>query len=822
MMPHAKTDCKSVSRGQPCPLCDGADGCSLGADGLILCRRREGPQAGFVSLGKCEGDPQWSMYRREGDPLLNDGDRRNGNGRSPSASSKPAVDWTARAEGFTRQLTPDRAEDLAAALGLPVNVLAELRIGYCDRGPHSEPGGPCWTFPEAGATGRVIGLTCRYADGTKKAWPGGRRGLTIPCHWREQEGAIYLPEGPSDVLTLAALGLSAIGRPSNTGGVELLAELLRDVPTERRIVILGEWDPKPSGEWPGRDGAAGTAAALEKSLGRPFAWSLPPNGAKDVRAWALTRKLPRVGEGMGDDWSIAGEQLAEDLAAGANASKPADATKKAEGDAGVFGFRWEPTDSAVFAGTDYRPEWLVRGVLVARQPAVIGGPQKTLKTTLAVDLALALASGTPWLGKFPCPARKRVAVLSGESGAFTLQETARRVCAAKGIALGDLGDMLLWQFTLPQLANLSQLDALGAGLAKNRIDVVLVDPLYLALLAGAEGAVRAENLYEVGPLLLRVAVACLSAEATPILLHHTRKTAGTVGEPLELTDLAFSGVAEFARQWLLVCRRERFEPGTGVHRLWLALGGSVGHTGLYAVDVDEGQLGEDFTGRRWQVTVDTATDARTRKAEDKQAAKQQEAEAKVEADARHVLYVLEVADRANRGMTFTALRDAAGLGNTSFGRAVTRLQETERIDETPGTVSVGNKARRPARIIRRRLPEQQQTLPEPEPDRQPTAAELREQAKERQRQADVAAVVHALEVNDPDNLGMSYAAARNAAGLTDARFGAAVTTLKATGKILANGDNRRTLQRCQEKPPAEGGSEEHRNNGPEQPSGAAH
>src|SRR5262249_21353099 len=155
----------------------------------------------------------------------------------------------------------------------------------------------------------------------------------------------------------------------------------------------------------------------------------------------------------------------------------------------------------------------------------------------------------------------------------------------------------------PQLADLAQLGALRAGLERGKVEVVIIDPLYLSLLAGGDGSARAENLYETGPLLLRVAQACLSAAATPILLHHTKQAAGREGERLEVTDLAFSGVAEFARQWLLVSRREPYEPGSGRHRLWLAIGGSAGHGGLWGMDVEEGQLSEDFSGRKWDVTV---------------------------------------------------------------------------------------------------------------------------------------------------------------------------------------------------------------------------
>src|SRR4051794_8364503 len=60
-------------------------------------------------------------------------------------------------------------------------------------------------------------------------------------------------------------------------------------------------------------------------------------------------------------------------------------------------------DSAAFARAEYPLRWLVEGVLVARQPAVIGGPKKALKTGLVVDLALSLGARgrSPFLGHFP-------------------------------------------------------------------------------------------------------------------------------------------------------------------------------------------------------------------------------------------------------------------------------------------------------------------------------------------------------------------------------------------------------------------------------------
>jgi len=268
--------------------------------------------------------------------------------------------------------------------------------------------------------------------------------------------------------------------------------------------------------------------------------------------------------------------------------------------------------STAFAKTDFRPRWLVEGLLVADQPIVLGGGIKTLKTSLALDLAISLGSGTPFLETFPVPKAATVLFMSGENAHGVVQETAQRICRAKGCGLA--ATKTKWSFRLPDLGSDIGLQRLSQTLSDAGAQAVIIDPLYACLSAGG-GKGAAGNLYDIGSLLKDAASACLEAGATPVMVHPASKQASKFDHkssdpvvPLDVRDLAFAGMAEFARQWILLNRRSGYRLGSGRHELLMSAGGSAGHSGCWEIDVDEGTLKTDFTGRRWNVSVHQASD----------------------------------------------------------------------------------------------------------------------------------------------------------------------------------------------------------------------
>jgi hypothetical protein len=130
--------------------------------------------------------------------------------------------------------------------------------------------------------GQVVGIRLRAQDGRKWAVRGSREGLFYPPDLGPVEELIVC-EGPTDTAAALSLMLDAVGRPSCSGAVAELLELVKRLRV-RCLTIVADHDApreRPDGAiyQPGLDGARRLMAELRRMARIVL---LP---AKDFRAW---------------------------------------------------------------------------------------------------------------------------------------------------------------------------------------------------------------------------------------------------------------------------------------------------------------------------------------------------------------------------------------------------------------------------------------------------------------------------------------------------------------------------------------------------------
>lgn len=312
---------------------------------------------------------------------------------------------------------------------------------------------------------------------------------------------------------------------------------------------------------------------------------------------------------------------------------------------------------------NYPLEFLIKGVLAKGEPALIVAPLKACKTLTAADMAIALVTGGYFLGYFPVPRPVRTIMLWGESGKRGMQTNLRRISRAAGATEADL-DNLFVGVNLPKFGSPEHARALDKEIKRTGAEVVIIDCLYLCGVSGDIG----KNQLDMGTLLASVKQVFVENDCTLVLLHHTTKHVPP-GEPLQLDNAAFAGVAEFAAQWLLINRQWPYVPGSGHHDLLLTISGRAGHGGLYGVTIDEGPFveGQD---REWNVQVKTPGEMRNGHQEQREAEKQAANTQRLETDRAKVAGAMA---KFPGGETKAILKQYSGLKTVPFEAALTAM-----------------------------------------------------------------------------------------------------------------------------------------------------
>jgi RecA-family ATPase len=162
--------------------------------------------------------------------------------------------------------------------------------------------------------------------------------------------------------------------------------------------------------------------------------------------------------------------------------------------------------------------WLIEGLWAAEAVGIVGGEPKCCKSFLALDMAIAVASATPCLRRFPVARPGRVLLFAAEDALSTVRQRLDGICASVGLCLADLD---LQVITAPTLR-------LDIELDRNRLDdtVRALRPMLLIL----DPFVRLHRIDEnvsadVAPLLDYLRGLQRRYQTAVVLVHHARKGA---------------------------------------------------------------------------------------------------------------------------------------------------------------------------------------------------------------------------------------------------------------------------------------------------------
>jgi hypothetical protein len=160
--------------------------------------------------------------------------------------------------------------------------------------------------------------------------------------------------------------------------------------------------------------------------------------------------------------------------------------------------------------------WLVEGLWGASAVGLIGGPPKSCKSYLGLELAVAVASATPCLGRYPVLEPGPALVYLAEDGLPAVRERAAGLARHRAV---DLRQLPLYVITAPRLRldQLADCQRLLETVRRLRPRLLLLDPLVRL------HAINENRAPEVAQLLSGLRELQRLLDVAIILVHHTRK-----------------------------------------------------------------------------------------------------------------------------------------------------------------------------------------------------------------------------------------------------------------------------------------------------------
>ena len=178
--------------------------------------------------------------------------------------------------------------------------------------------------------------------------------------------------------------------------------------------------------------------------------------------------------------------------------------------------------------------WLVKGVWGRNSHGIVAGMPKTFKSTMVHDLAVSVASGKDFLGRYEVLEQGPVIIIQNENADYIMKDRTEKMITSKGLtgtfeSINDLEAVVKWAPELPlyfvnqegfSLSDEKKKKALELLIEKIKPVLVIFDPLYLMF----DGDInKAEDLNPALNWLLQLKN---NYRTSIMLLHHYNKGGG--------------------------------------------------------------------------------------------------------------------------------------------------------------------------------------------------------------------------------------------------------------------------------------------------------
>jgi hypothetical protein len=164
----------------------------------------------------------------------------------------------------------------------------------------------------------------------------------------------------------------------------------------------------------------------------------------------------------------------------------------------------------------HRQPWLIEGLWTAEAVGVIGGQPKSGKTTLALDMAVSVASASPCLGTFPVHTPGPVLLYAAEESAATLRYRLQTITSLRGLAFDQLDVRVIVTNSL-RLDRSDDQVRLDATVTFHRPALLILDPLIRIHMADENAS------SDIAALLGYLRALQRKCGTAITLVHHVRK-----------------------------------------------------------------------------------------------------------------------------------------------------------------------------------------------------------------------------------------------------------------------------------------------------------